>query len=63
MSEAPHPVLSAFKKIDMATQIRVEAAKARLELGEARLIEVNEDGVYVRAIQDKDGTVVLDFDY
>ena len=50
-------------KINLATQIRVEAAKARLALGEARLIEGNDGDVTIKAIQDKDGVVVLDYDY
>ena len=64
ISDAQHKVIiSALQKVDMPTQIRTEAAKARLKLGEARLIKFNEDNVYLEAIQDKDGTVILDFDY
>jgi hypothetical protein len=50
-------------KIDMPTQIRVEAAKARLKLGEARLLRSSDGDVYLEAIQDKDGIVILDYDY
>lgn len=50
-------------KINLATQLRVEAAKARLELGEAKYIKSNDGDVYIEAIQDKDGIVVLDHDY
>lgn len=56
-------LLAALKHVDMPTQIRVAAAKARLELGEARLLTFNKDDVHIEAIQDKDGTVVLDYDY
>ena len=52
-----------FPKINIATQLRVEAAKARLSLGEAVLIKSNDGDVCLEAIQDKDGIVVLDYDY
>lgn len=56
--------MNAFPlKITLATQLRVEAAKARLKLGEARLIESSDGDVTLRAIQDKDGVVLLDYDY
>lgn len=50
-------------KINLATQIRVEAAKARLAMGEAKYIKTNDGDVYLEAIQDKDGVVILDHDY
>lgn len=58
-------IFSAFRDnpISMPTQIRVEAAFACLKMGEARLLKLNTDDVRVEAILDKDGIVILDFDY
>ena len=50
-------------KINLATPLRIEAAKARLKLGEARMITSTDSDVTLEAIQDKDGVVVLDYDY
>ena len=62
-----NPLLKRWKSLlcrqQMPTQIRTEAAKARLKLGEARLETFNQDDVFIQVIEDKDGVVVLDYDY